>query len=317
MVEKNGNNSTDQSSGYSLEEIHRRLQDSEESNLTADPIEPRPWDRVQIARHPERPYTLDYVGSIFSDFTEIHGDRRFADDQAIVAGMARFHGEPCMIVGHQKGRTTRQRQVRNFGMPKPEGYRKALRVMKLAEKFSRPVFTFIDSQGAYPGIDAEERGEAESIAHNVREMTRLRVPVIVTITGEGMSGGALAIGVGDILLILENSVYSVITPEGCSSILWKDRAHVEQAARSLKITAQDLLGLGIADQIVPEPPGGAHTNHGEAGKILSGYLADALGSVRNLSPDQRLERRYQRLRAIGEFSEGNNAHPKGADPGGV
>jgi acetyl-CoA carboxylase carboxyl transferase subunit alpha len=243
------------------------------------------------------------VGYIFTEFTEIHGDRRFADDQAIVAGMARFRGEPCVIVGHQKGRTTRQRQARNFGMPKPEGYRKALRVMKLAEKFSRPIFTFIDSQGAYPGIDAEERGEAESIAYNVREMTRIGVPIVVTITGEGMSGGALAIGVGDILLILENSVYSVITPEGCSSILWKDRAHVEQAARALRITAQDLLGLGIADQIVPEPPGGAHLNHADAAEILAGYLADALGSVRNLSVDERLERRYQRLRAIGEFGE--------------
>jgi acetyl-CoA carboxylase carboxyl transferase subunit alpha len=286
-----------------MDEIHRRIKDSEKANLTADPVEPGPWERVQIARNPDRPYTLDYVGYVFTEFTEIHGDRRFADDQAIVAGMARFRGEPCVIVGHQKGRTTRQRQARNFGMPKPEGYRKALRVMKLAEKFSRPIFTFIDSQGAYPGIDAEERGEAESIAFNVREMTRIRVPIVVTITGEGMSGGALAIGVGDILLMLENSVYSVITPEGCSSILWKDRAHVEQAARALRITAQDLLGLGIADQVVPEPPGGAHLNHAEAAEILSGYLADALGSVRNLSPNERLERRYQRLRAVGEFGE--------------
>jgi acetyl-CoA carboxylase carboxyl transferase subunit alpha len=303
MSKDDGKDKSEKTPGYSMDEIHRRIQDSQESNLTADPARLGPWERVQIARHPDRPYTLDYVGYVFSEFTEIHGDRRFADDQAIVAGMARFQGQPCLVVGHQKGRTTRQRQLRNFGMPKPEGYRKALRVMKLAEKFHRPIFTFIDSQGAYPGIDAEERGEAESIAYNVREMTRLRVPIVVTITGEGMSGGALAIGVGDILLMLENSVYSVITPEGCSSILWKDRAHVEQAARSLRITAQDLLALGIADQIVPEPPGGAHLNHAASAEILSGYLADALGSVSNLSADKRLERRYQRLRAIGEFEE--------------
>ena len=311
MSKKTGKDDPDKSNGYSMDEIHRRIQDSERSNLTADPVVLGPWERVQMARHPDRPYTLDYVGSIFTEFTEVHGDRRFADDQAIVAGMARFRGEPCAVVGHQKGRTTKQRQLRNFGMPKPEGYRKALRVMKLAEKFQRPIFTFIDSQGAYPGIDAEERGEAESIACNVREMSRLRVPIVVTITGEGMSGGALAIGVGDILLMLENSVYSVITPEGCSSILWKDRSHVEQAARALGITAQDLLRLGIADQIVPEPAGGAHMNHAEAAEILSGYLKDALGSVCNLSPAERLDRRYNRLRAIGEFEENKDTRATG------
>ena len=311
MSKKTGKDDPDKSNGYSMDEIHRRIQDSERSNLTADPVALGPWERVQMARHPDRPYTLDYVGSIFTEFTEVHGDRRFADDQAIVAGMARFRGEPCAVVGHQKGRTTKQRQLRNFGMPKPEGYRKALRVMKLAEKFQRPIFTFIDSQGAYPGIDAEERGEAESIAYNVREMSRLRVPIVVTITGEGMSGGALAIGVGDILLMLENSVYSVITPEGCSSILWKDRSHVEQAARALGITAQDLLRLGIADQIVPEPAGGAHMNHAEAAEILSGYLKDALGSVCNLSPAERLDRRYNRLRAIGEFEENKDTRATG------
>ena len=311
MSKKTGKDDPDKSNGYSMDEIHRRIQDSERSNLTADPVVLGPWERVQMARHPDRPYTLDYVGSIFTEFTEVHGDRRFADDQAIVAGMARFRGEPCAVVGHQKGRTTKQRQLRNFGMPKPEGYRKALRVMKLAEKFQRPIFTFIDSQGAYPGIDAEERGEAESIACNVREMSRLRVPIVVTITGEGMSGGALAIGVGDILLMLENSVYSVITPEGCSSILWKDRSHVEQAAKALGITAQDLLRLGIADQIVPEPAGGAHMNHAEAAEILSGYLKDALGSVCNLSPAERLDRRYNRLRAIGEFEENKDTRATG------
>ena len=311
MSKNTNKDGSEGSNGYSMDEIHRRIQDSERSNLTADPVALGPWERVQMARHPDRPYTLDYVGYIFTEFTEIHGDRRFADDQAIVAGMARFRGEPCAVVGHQKGRTTKQRQLRNFGMPKPEGYRKALRVMKLAEKFQRPIFTFIDSQGAYPGIDAEERGEAESIAYNVREMSRLRVPIVVTITGEGMSGGALAIGVGDILLMLENSVYSVITPEGCSSILWKDRAHVEQAAKALGITAQGLLGLGIVDQIVPEPAGGAHMNHAEAAEILTGYLKDALGSVCNLSPAERLDRRYNRLRAIGEFEEKKDTRATG------
>src|ERR1700742_146986 len=201
-----------------MDDIHRRIQESEAANLTADAIVLDVWDRVKLARHANRPYTLDYIEAVFTDFTEIHGDRRFGDDPAMVAGMARFHGEPCVVMGHQKGRTTKQRQHRNFCMPKPEGYRKALRIMKIAEKFNRPVFTFIDTPGAYPGIDAEERGQAEAIAYNLREMARLRVPVIVTVTGEGGSGGALAIGVGDIILMLENSIYSVISPESCSAI---------------------------------------------------------------------------------------------------
>ncbi len=196
-----------------MEEIHRRIKESEAANLTADAIVLDAWDRVKLARHTNRPYTLDYIEALFTDFTEIHGDRRYGDDSAMIAGLARFHDAPCVVVGHQKGRTTRQRQQRNFGMPKPEGYRKALRVMKIAEKFQRPIFTFIDTPGAYPGIDAEERGQAEAIAYNLREMARLRVPVIVTVTGEGGSGGALAIGVGDQVLMLENSVYSVITPK--------------------------------------------------------------------------------------------------------
>jgi acetyl-CoA carboxylase carboxyl transferase subunit alpha len=287
----------------SVKEIHRRLQESDEANLTTDPHKLGAWERVKLARHTERPYTLDYIALIFTDFQEVHGDRRFADDPAIVAGLARFHGEPCVIIGHQKGRNTKQRQRRNFGMPKPEGYRKALRVMKLAEKFRRPIFTFIDTPGAYPGIDAEERGQAEAIAYNLREMAKLRVPVVVTVTGEGGSGGALAIGVGDVVMMLENAIYSVISPESCSAILWRDQAHAEQAARALRLTAPDLLQFGLIDQIVPEPAGGAHTNHREAGDLLDAYLSDALSSVRSLDDDERLSRRYEKFRVMGEFEE--------------
>ncbi|HET9531445.1 MAG TPA: acetyl-CoA carboxylase carboxyltransferase subunit alpha [Blastocatellia bacterium] len=287
----------------SMDEIHRRLQGSDSANLTADPQKLSAWDRVKLARHPDRPYTLDYIGLIFTDFTEIHGDRRFGDDPAIVAGFARFQGEPCMVVGHQKGRDTRQRKERNFGMPKPEGYRKALRVMKLGEKFARPIFTFIVTPGAYPGIDAEERGQAEAIAYNLREMAKLRVPVIVTVTGEGGSGGALAIGLGDSVLMLENAIYSVISPEGCASILWRDQSYAEQAARALRLTAPDLLEFGLIDQIVPEPRGGAHADHREMGNILEAYLADALQAIRNLSDSERVARRYDKFRAMGEFEQ--------------
>ncbi|HWP45339.1 MAG TPA: acetyl-CoA carboxylase carboxyltransferase subunit alpha [Blastocatellia bacterium] len=286
-----------------IDEIHRRLQESDAANLTADPVPLSAWDRVKLARHPERPYTLDYIKLIFTDFTEIHGDRRFGDDSAIVAGFARFQGEPCVVVGHQKGRDTKQRQKRNFGMPKPEGYRKALRVMKLAEKFGRPIFTFIDTPGAYPGIDAEERGQAEAIAYNLREMAKLRVPIIVTVTGEGGSGGALAIGLGDSVLMLENAIYSVISPEGCASILWRDASYAEQAARALRLTAPDLLEFGLIDQIVPEPKGGAHTDHGEMGNILEAYLADALQAIRSLGEPERIARRYEKFRAMGEFEQ--------------
>src|SRR6266403_6228645 len=225
------------------------------------------FERVQLARHPERPHTLDFIERLFEDFTEVHGDRRYADDPAIVCGFARFHGMPVLVVGHQKGRDTRQRQFRNFGMPKPEGYRKAIRAMKLAEKFERPIFCLIDTPGAYPGIDAEERGQAEAIAFNLREMAKLTVPVIVTVIGEGGSGGALAIGVGDQILMLENAIYSVISPEGCAAILWRDKNFAEEAARALRLTAPDLLEFGLIDQIVPEPPGGAHMNHEEAGSL--------------------------------------------------
>jgi acetyl-CoA carboxylase carboxyl transferase subunit alpha len=287
----------------SLDEIHRRLQESGAANLTAEPGTPSAWDRVKLARHPNRPYTLDYIERLFTDFFEIHGDRRFGDDPAMVAGFATFHEEPCVVIGHQKGRTTKQRQHRNFGMPKPEGYRKALRVMKLAEKFHRPVFTLIDTPGAYPGIDAEERGQAEAIAYNLREMAKLRVPVIVAVTGEGGSGGALAIGMGDRVLMLENSIYSVISPESCSAILWRDQAHAEEAAHALRLTAPDLLDFGLIDQIVPEPPGGAHLNYEEAGSLLDASLSDSLRSVRDLTCEERIARRYDKFRKMGRFED--------------
>jgi acetyl-CoA carboxylase carboxyl transferase subunit alpha len=289
-----------------IEEIHRRLLESDAANLTAEPGTPDAWDKVKLARHPNRPYTLDYIEMLFAGFTEIHGDRRFGDDPAMIAGFARFHDEPCVVIGHQKGRTTKQRQQRNFGMPKPEGYRKALRVMKLAEKFNRPIFTLIDTPGAYPGIDAEERGQAEAIAYNLREMAKIRVPVVVTVTGEGGSGGALAIGLGDRVMMLENSIYSVISPEGCASILWRDQAYAEEAARALRLTAPDLLEFGLIDEIVPEPPGGAHLNHEEAARLLDAYLSDALDSVRKLSCEKRLESRYEKFRKMGSFEDRNS-----------
>jgi len=230
------------------------------------------FERVQLARHGDRPYTLDFISRLFEDFTEIHGDRRFADDPAIVCGFAKFHGIQVMVIGHQKGRDTKQRQLRNFGMPKPEGYRKALRAMKLAEKFGRPVLSFIDTPGAYPGIDAEERGQAEAIAYNLREMVKLRTPIMVTVIGEGGSGGALAIGVGDQVLMLKNAIYSVISPEGCAAILWKDSALADQAAESLKLTADELLAERLIDAIVEEPPGGGHIDHDLAADLLDKAL---------------------------------------------
>jgi acetyl-CoA carboxylase carboxyl transferase subunit alpha len=306
-MDENDKNGNSNGGDDPIEAVHRRLQHSDRSNLTADPTGISPWERVKLARHANRPYTLDYIGYIFTGFTEIHGDRRFADDPAIVAGFASFQGEPCVVVGHQKGRDTKQRKHRNFGMAKPEGYRKALRVMKLADKFHHPIFTLVDTPAAYPGIDAEERGQAEAIAYNLREISRLRVPIIVSVTGEGGSGGALGIAVGDIVLMQENAIYSVIPPEACSAILWRDQLHAEQAAKALRLTAPDLLGLGLVDQIVPEPDGGAHSNHTEAASILSAYMADALASVRGLSDEKRVERRYHRLRSIGEFAEANGA----------
>jgi acetyl-CoA carboxylase carboxyl transferase subunit alpha len=259
------------------------------------------FERVQLARHPDRPYTLDFIERLFEDFTELHGDRRYADDPAIVCGFARFHGMPIAIVGHQKGRDTKQRQMRNFGMPKPEGYRKALRLMKLAEKFDRPLFSFIDTPGAYPGIDAEERGQAEAIAYNLREMAKLAVPVIVTVIGEGGSGGALAIGVGDQILMLENAIYSVISPEGCAAILWKDSAQAARAAEGLKLTARDLLHEGLVDEVIDEPEGGAHESHDEAAKLLDAALCSKLAESSNANSQDRLLRRYAKLRQMGKW----------------
>lgn len=259
------------------------------------------FERVQLARHPDRPYTLDYVERLFDEFIELHGDRRFADDPAIVCGSARFHGLPIVVIGHQKGRDTKQRKYRNFGMPKPEGYRKALRVMKLAEKFGRPVISLIDTPGAYPGIDAEERGQAEAIAYNLREMTRLKVPVIVTVIGEGGSGGALAIGVGDQVLMLENTIYSVISPEGCAAILWKDAKRADQAATGLRLTAQDLYAEKLVDQIIKEPPGGAHTDYDQAARYLDAALTERLAEAVSCSQEERLARRYSKLRQFGRW----------------
>jgi len=259
------------------------------------------FERVQLARHADRPHTLDFIERLFEDFTEIHGDRRYADDSAVVCGFARFHGMPALIVGHQKGRDTKQRQYRNFGMPKPEGYRKAIRAMKLAEKFERPIFTFIDTPGAYPGIDAEERGQAEAIAYNLREMAKLAVPVIVTVIGEGGSGGALAIGIGDQLLMLENAIYSVISPEGCAAILWKDSGQAARAAEQLRLTAEDLHHEGIVDQVIAEPDGGAHTSHDEAARLLESALSTRLAESITHNLEERLSRRYRKLRQMGKW----------------
>jgi acetyl-CoA carboxylase carboxyl transferase subunit alpha len=261
------------------------------------------WQRTQLARHAQRPYTLDYVRLLFQDFSELHGDREFSDDPAIVAGLARFHGRPVAIVGHQKGRDTKQKLARNFGMPKPEGYRKALRVMQLAAKFSRPLFTFIDTPGAYPGMDAEERGQAEAIARNLREMARLPVPIVATITGEGGSGGALAIAVGDRVNILENAIYSVISPEGCASIMWRDATKAELAAEALKITAHDLHEMGLVDEIVPEPEGGAHLDHEAAAALLDPVLERSLRELQALPLSELLQRRYEKYRRMGQFFE--------------
>ena len=259
------------------------------------------FERVQLARHADRPHTLDFIERLFEDFMEIHGDRRYADDSAIVCGFARFHGMPALIVGHQKGRDTKQRQFRNFGMPKPEGYRKAIRAMKLAEKFERPIFTFIDTPGAYPGIDAEERGQAEAIAYNLREMAKLAVPVIVTVIGEGGSGGALAIGIGDQLLMLENAIYSVISPEGCAAILWKDSGQAARAAEQLRLTAEDLHHEGIVDQVIEEPDGGAHTSHDETARLLESALSTRLAESITHNLAERLSRRYRKLRQMGKW----------------
>ena len=287
------------------EEIERlRLQvEALRLQITAKPNDDA-WSRVLMARHPQRPYTLDYIPQLFTDFVELHGDRRFADDPALVAGFARFEGRPVMIVGHQKGRDTKQKLMRNFGMTNPEGYRKALRLMQLAAKFGVPIVALVDTPGAYPGTGAEERGQAEAIAHNLKEIPKLAVPIVVVIHGEGGSGGALAIAVGDKVLMLENAVYSVISPESCSSILWRDWDHKQDAARLLKMTAQDLHALGIVDQVVPEPPGGAHNDAAGAAALLKPVLAQTLRELAELPAAELLRRRHERLRKLATFVDG-------------
>ncbi len=259
------------------------------------------WQRVQLARHPLRPYTLDYVRMIFEGFSEIHGDRAFADDPALICGMAFFHGKPVMVIGQQKGRDTKQRVARNWGQAKPEGYRKALRVMQLAAKFKRPIFTFVDTPGAYPGVGAEERGQAEAIAKNLREMARLPVPILVTVTGEGGSGGALAIALGDRVHMLENAVYSVISPEGCASIMWRDSTKAEIAAEALRITAKDLLEMKLVDEIVPEPEGGAHLDPESTARTLDNVLQTSLRHLAKMAPADLLSQRYEKFRRMGQF----------------
>jgi acetyl-CoA carboxylase carboxyl transferase subunit alpha len=259
------------------------------------------WQRVQLARHPLRPYMLDYVRMIFDGFSEIHGDRAYADDPALICGMAFYHGDPVMVIGQQKGRDTKQRLARNWGQTKPEGYRKALRAMQLAAKFKRPIFSFVDTPGAYPGVGAEERGQAEAIARNLREMARLPVPILVTITGEGGSGGALAIALGDRIHMLENAVYSVISPEGCASIMWRNAAKAEIAAEALRITAKDLLEMKLVDEIVPEPEGGAHLDPETMATRLDAVLQTSLRSLKKLTPEELLSRRYDKFRHMGQF----------------
>jgi acetyl-CoA carboxylase carboxyl transferase subunit alpha len=262
------------------------------------------WQRTQLARHVNRPFTLDYVKHIFTDWFEVHGDRNFRDDPAIVCGFARFEGKPCCVIGHQKGRDTKEKVYRNFGMPNPEGYRKALRVMQMAEQFGLPIFTFVDTPGAFPGIGAEERGQAEAIARNLREMAALTVPVIVTVTGEGGSGGALAIAVGNRVLMMEYSVYAVISPEGCAAILWSDGTKGPQAAEALKLTATDILALGcVIDDIIPEPIGGAHNDHPLAAASVKKYLKKHLDELQKLSPEELVEQRYQKFRAMTRVEE--------------
>ena len=259
------------------------------------------WEKTELARHPQRPQTLDYIERVFTDFSEIHGDRSFGDDAAIICGMARFHGEEVLVVGTQKGRDMKQRVHRNFGTPHPEGYRKALRIMQVAEKFRRPIFTLVDTDGAYPGIHAEERGQAEAIAYNLREMARLEVPIIATVIGVGGSGGALAIAVADRVLMMENSIYSVISPEGCAAIMWRDATKKELAAEAMRITATDLSELGCIDDIVPEPEGGAHRDHEAAANLLDVSLQKHFSELKKVPPAELLVSRYNKFRNIAQF----------------
>jgi len=292
----------DDSAADISEEIQRLTKRSQ--SLTKDIYgKLTPWQVAQVARHPQRPYTLDYIQALFTHFEELHGDRSFADDPSIVGGLARFGNEVCMIIGHQKGRDTKEKILRNFGMPKPEGYRKALRLMHLAEKFQLPVFTFIDTPGAYPGIDAEERGQSEAIGRNLFEMARLRTPIIVTVIGEGGSGGALAIAVGDLILMLQYATYSVISPEGCASILWRSAEMAPDAAEALGITASRLKTLGLIDKIVPEPLGGAHRDPPTTAQSLRKALAEALKQLQQKKPKELVEERLERLMSYGKFKE--------------
>ena len=275
-----------------------------EPNAAAPAETPEPnlaWRRVQLARHPKRPHSLDYIGRLITDFDEIHGDRGFADDPAIVSGFGAFEDRPVLVVAEQKGRDTKQKLHRNFGMPKPEGYRKALRTMQMAAKFNRPIITLLDTPGAYPGIDAEERGQAEAIARNLREMARLPVPVLVVCIGEGGSGGALALGVGNIVLMLENAVYSVISPESCAAIIYRDSGKAEQAAAALRLTAEDLLGLGLIDGVIPEPPGGAQEDPEAAAENLRVALRGGLEQLAGLDARQLVDHRYAKFRKMGNF----------------
>ena len=280
-----------------LEKKAEKLRDEIFSNLTR-------WQRTQLARHQSRPYTLDYVKHIFNEWFEVHGDRNFRDDPALVCGFARLDGQPCAVIGHQKGRDTKEKVYRNFGMPNPEGYRKALRVMQLAEQFRLPIFTFVDTPGAFPGIGAEERGQAEAIARNLREMAALTVPVIVTVTGEGGSGGALAVAVGNRVLMMQYSVYAVISPEGCAAILWSDGTRGPEAAEALKLTSMDIDSLGtVIDDVITEPVGGAHNNHAEAAALVKKSLKKHLAELQELSPEQLVEQRYNKFRAMSVFEE--------------
>jgi len=279
-----------------LDERLKRLQHKVYGGLT-------PWQRAQLARHPKRPHTLDLFRLLLEDFVELHGDRAFGDDKAIVGGLARFEGDPVVAIGHQKGRDTRENIARNFGMPHPEGYRKALRLMELAAKFGKPIITFIDTPGAYPGLGAEERGQAEAIARNLREMSGLGTPIVCVVTGEGGSGGALAIGVANRVLMLEHAIYSVISPEGCAAILWGDGSKAPEAAELMRITAPDLLKLGVIDGIVPEPIGGAHRNWEETAENLRAPVRDALWELRSRTPEQLRAERYEKFRRIGVFEE--------------
>jgi acetyl-CoA carboxylase carboxyl transferase subunit alpha len=290
-------------SAVDISEEIERLQKKSQALIKDIYAKLSPWQVAQLARHPQRPYTLDYVHDVFTDFHELHGDRTFADDLSIVGGLARFNGASVMVLGQQKGRDTKERAARNFGMPKPEGYRKALRLMKLAEKFGLPVFTFIDTPGAYPGIDAEERGQSEAIGHNLYEMAQLKVPLIATIIGEGGSGGALAIAVADHVLMLQYATYSVISPEGCASILWKSAAKASDAAEALGLTAHRLKALGLIDKIVTEPLGGAHRDPKQMAALLKRALGDSLRQFQGMKPKELLAARHTRLLGYGKFKE--------------